>query len=239
MQNQKNYDPINPIFSKYIYDLEKIDSSTISLEEGIEMLNLKKEVGRFFVYRLDDLVILCRQLKIIELNTIESMVNVVPEYIILDWICRQTVVWVNKGKDYLFTKAKAGFINCIGDSILVKSNVGEEYIELARQENNANIENYNNIVGRVLAKVPGFPVTDYKEHTVTSLIDYAIYGERLIGESILPSGKDKKRMRKGNKVPVKEGYKSIGSEQAKPAITRPEYADIVDPDEELKRYHNL
>lgn len=97
----------------------------IDPEQGLRLLDSKKEFGQLFCFSLG-LDIVCRPLKLSETEAVSSLRDKVPDYLIDEWIVRNTLVYCSRSVDHLFDGAPAGLVATVANKLLDISNVKTE-----------------------------------------------------------------------------------------------------------------
>lgn len=201
----------------------------VDLEMGKRMLDLKNEVGHLFLFKLNNIRVICRPLFVKELETLQSMQSIISSVlgdnpIIDSWIVERCLVYSNVGED-LFSTEKAGYIATIANGIIKKSN--PENFEKIREKISQEDIIFDSLCAKLLSKVPGFPVPDRYKLTRKNQLEFIARIEHLLGEDLLgeKSNSNNSKYSKDNKK--------------KSWITSKQAADKVDIDEDNSALNRL
>lgn len=194
----------------------------IDLELGKQILDLKNEVGYLFFFRLPEFELISRPLLVGEIETIYSLNSIIPEYIVHEWIFNKCIKWSSVNQEYFFTKAKAGLLSSISESILKHSNSGD--IESVRDKLADEDKIHDGLSVKLLSRAPGFNIPDRAKLTRKSQLEFIARVEHLFDEIFLGD---------------KQGHKSNKKSKSKHYLASKEAADKVDIDLDNKALHNL
>lgn len=177
--------------------------------------------GQLFLFNIGNNTYVFRPLTVKELESVRSLVNVVNECFVEDWIVQQCYVYGTQNIEYLLNKEKCFITKTLSVKILERSNIPDE---------NSLVQNFNK--SRELANTiqetfesfisKAFPVispSEVKDLTTIQQINLAAKAEVLLGTT-LNIGKPNVREHL-KKYRFREGAEVLGVDD----IVSPEVAD--------------
>lgn len=168
--------------------------------QGSKLLDSQREFGQLFYFLIDGIDVVLRPLTTAETETVASIGDTVPEYILEDWLITNTLVYCSLGTDYILTDAKAGLAKALAGGLMVASNIQSEdefKKELAEARSKGSLS--ETIDAFIANAFKNMTRADLRNLTQKTQIRYLVLAESLSGKQ-LEFGDQKKpgKKRSGN-----------------------------------------
>jgi len=166
-----------------------VDSSKFGLENftfSFRLLDLREEVGQLFLYTVDKFKYVCRPLYISELNTLKSLIGIVPEYVMDEWILSKCLLLSTATEEYLNDLSPAGLMSELAGSILKLSRTGDiQEINKNLEEERLKIQTDQGIIeSTMLAGTGNVLGKNYQRITAREQTRYLALAETIVGKKL-------------------------------------------------------
>jgi len=209
------------------------NASRITSEQfSFLLLDLRERVEQLFLYELFGDKFVFRPLYLSELDSIASLSETIPEYIIDEWIIAKALLLSTCGKDYLLNDAPAGAVEALSSSVLLLSSPGDiQVINKSLEEERAKIGTDKGLIeNTILAGTGNILGKEHKRITAREQSKYLVLAESTLGRKLEIQTPTTSTDKKGRK-------KQMSPEAA--AILSREAADKPDFDADNKMFRAL
>ena len=163
------------------------NASRITSEQfSFLLLDLRERVEQLFLYELFGDKFVFRPLYLSELDSIASLSETIPEYIIDEWIIAKALLLSTCGKDHLLNDAPAGAVEALSSSVLLLSSPGDiQVINKSLEEERAKIGTDKGLIeNTILAGTGNILGKEHKRITAREQSKYLVLAESTLGRKL-------------------------------------------------------